>query len=193
MVRLVCFISETSAPSSVFADSSSRSSCSPWWRGWRNLAFRLARRFSAWLRGPPLDATSLTAGILFYRRLAQLLAALRPGAHVRRRPRASSRVRAHKFLTGQGPLTQPVADVPRQVVDAFYRVRFGHLELEPASLEELDARLDALETSLKSPDVRLDIEDRAMTAVDLANKEKEGCVSESSGSQAAARARCFSS
>ena len=34
------------------------------------------------------------------------------------------------FLAGRGPTTQPVADVPQQVVDAFYRVRFGHLELE---------------------------------------------------------------
>ena len=58
--------------------------------------------------------------------------------------------RAHKFLSGHGPLTQHVAQVPGQVVNAFYRVRFGHLELEPASLEELDARLDALEASLKS-------------------------------------------
>ena len=47
--------------------------------------------------------------------------------------------RAHKFLTGQGRSRRPVADVPQQVVDAFYRVRFGHLELEPGSLEELDA------------------------------------------------------
>ncbi len=60
-------------------------------------------------------------------------------------------VRAHKFLTGKGPLTQQMADVPRQVVDAFYRVRFGHLDIEPDSLQELDARLDALEASLKSP------------------------------------------
>ena len=41
-----------------------------------------------------------------------------------------------------------VVDVPQQVVEAFYRVRFGHLELDPASLRELDARLDALEASL---------------------------------------------
>jgi hypothetical protein len=58
--------------------------------------------------------------------------------------------RAQKFLIGRGSTTQLVADVPQRVVDAFYRDRFGHLELESASLEELDARLDALETSLKS-------------------------------------------
>jgi hypothetical protein len=118
--------------------------------GVANLVFRLAQRFMRWLRGPTADATSLTAGSLFYRRLAQLLAAY----DLERNPAETQSEfarRAHKFLTGQGPLIQPVADVPQQVVDAFYRVRFGHLDLEPASLDELDARLDALETSLKSP------------------------------------------
>jgi hypothetical protein len=118
--------------------------------GLANLGFKLAQRFFSWLRGPRLDATSLTAGILFYRRLAQLLAAY----ELDRNPAETQSEfagRAHKFLTGKGSPTQPVADVPREVVDAFYRVRFGHLELEPDSLHELDARLDALESSLKSP------------------------------------------
>jgi hypothetical protein len=80
--------------------------------------------------------------------LAQLLAEL----ELERTPAETQgefAVRAGRFLTGQGPATQSVAEVPQQVVDAFYRVRFGHLELEPASLQELDARLDALEASLK--------------------------------------------
>jgi len=114
------------------------------------LAYRLAQRFILWLRGRGLDATSLTAGSLFYRRLAQLLAAF----DLERNPAETQSEfarRAQTFLIGQGPLTQPVADVPHQVVDAFYRVRFGHLELERASLDELDARLDTLESSLKSP------------------------------------------
>jgi hypothetical protein len=117
--------------------------------GLANLAFKLAQRFYSWLRGPRLDATSLTAGILFYRRLAQLLATY----ELARNPAETQSEfagRAHKFLTGKGSPTQPVADVPHEVVDAFYRVRFGHLELEPESLHELDARLDALESSLKS-------------------------------------------
>jgi protein-glutamine gamma-glutamyltransferase len=117
--------------------------------GLANLAFKLAQRFLSWLRGSRLDATSLTAGILFYRRLTQLLAAY----ELDRNPAETQSEfagRAHKFLTGKGSPTEPVADVPREVVDAFYRVRFGHLELEPDSLHELDARLDALESSLKS-------------------------------------------
>ena len=115
--------------------------------GLAHLLYRLGHRLLHWLRGPEDDAMSLTAGSLFYRRLAQLLGEL----ELERTPAETQgefAVRAAKFLTGHGPATRAVADVPQQVVDAFYRVRFGHLELEPASLEELDARLDALEASL---------------------------------------------
>ena len=116
--------------------------------GLANVAYRLGQRLLLWLRGSSLSATSLTAGVLSYRRLVQMLAAY----DLKRNPAETQSEfahRAYKFLVGQGPSTQPVADVPQQVVDAFYRVRFGHLELEPASLEELDLRLDALEASLK--------------------------------------------
>ena len=112
-----------------------------------HLLIRVGQRVLRWLRGPGEDSTSLTAGILFYRRLAQLLSRL----ELHRTPAETQgefAARAAKFLSGQGPPAHSVADVPQQVVDAFYRVRFGHLELEPASLQELDARLDALEASL---------------------------------------------
>jgi hypothetical protein len=115
-----------------------------------HVVYRLAQRVLKWLRGPTLDDSSLTAGILFYRRLTQMLAEV----DLERTPaetQSEFALRAQKLLTRQGPFTQGVADVPHEVVDAFYRVRFGHLELEPESLDELDARLDALEASLKSP------------------------------------------
>jgi hypothetical protein len=99
------------------------------------------------LRGPELDSTSLAAGTLFYRRLTQLLALLQ----LERTPAETQgefAIRAGKLLNSQGQPTQALADVPKEVVDAFYRVRFGHLELAPASLAELDSRLDALEASL---------------------------------------------
>jgi transglutaminase-like putative cysteine protease len=115
-----------------------------------HVVFRVARRLLRWLRGSRLDTTSRTAGIIFYRRLVQMLAEY----DLQRTPaetQSEFAVRAQKFLIGQMPVTDHVADVPRQVVDAFYRVRFGHLELEPASLEELNARLDLLEASLNNP------------------------------------------
>jgi transglutaminase-like putative cysteine protease len=115
--------------------------------GVTKLSIRLGRRIIRWFRGPAEDSTSLTAGILFYRRLTQLLSQL----ELERTPAETQgefASRAARLLAGRGQPEQSVAEVPHQVVEAFYRVRFGHLELEPASLEELDARLDALEASL---------------------------------------------
>jgi protein-glutamine gamma-glutamyltransferase len=57
--------------------------------------------------------------------------------------------RATVFLTGRGSGTEDVADVPRLVIDAFYRVRFGQLDLSPDDLKHLETRLDALEASLR--------------------------------------------
>ncbi len=107
----------------------------------------MSRRLLIWLRGPQEDEASLTAGILFYRRLSQLLARL----ELDRTPaetQAEFAVRASRMLSNRDQSGPSVVDVPQQVVEAFYRVRFGHLELDPASLRELDARLDALEASL---------------------------------------------
>ncbi len=107
----------------------------------------LGRRMLRWLRGPGEDATSLTAGILFYRRLAQLLSRL----ELDRAPaetQAEFAARAARSLSSRGQLDQSVAEVPQQVVEAFYRVRFGHLDLDPDSLHDLDTRLDSLEASL---------------------------------------------
>jgi transglutaminase-like putative cysteine protease len=115
-----------------------------------HLSFSLWRRMLRWFRGPQDDATSLTAGILFYRRMAQLLSRL----ELERTPSETQgefAARASRVLAGRGQQEQSVAEVPHRVVDAFYRVRFGHLELEPASLQRLNAQLDALEASLAKP------------------------------------------
>jgi hypothetical protein len=113
-----------------------------------HVAIRLVRLVIRWMRGPELDPMSRSAGLLFYRRMAQLLAEYElnrtPGETQREYAR-----RAGTFLISRGSATQTVAGVPQQVVDAFYRVRFGHLDLEPAHLAELDKQLDSLESSLK--------------------------------------------
>jgi hypothetical protein len=115
-----------------------------------HLSIALGRRVIRWFRGPQDDATSLTAGILFYRRMAQLLSRL----ELVRTPSETQgefASRASRVLAGRGQQEQSVAEVPHQVVEAFYRVRFGHLELEPASLQRLNTQLDALEASLSQP------------------------------------------
>ena len=101
-----------------------------------------------WFRGPDAEATSLSAGVVFYQRLVQLLAEFgleRPPAETQ----AEFARRATVLLTGRGSGAEDVADVPRLVVDAFYRVRFGQLDLSPDDLKHLEARLDALEASLR--------------------------------------------
>ena len=111
-------------------------------------SYRLILWLSRWLRGPVVSSASLTAGTLFYRRLTELLARV----ELERTPfetQSEFAARAARFLTGQGQTTQSVAEIPSEVVDAFYRVRFGQLELEPATLEELDTRLDELEACMK--------------------------------------------
>jgi hypothetical protein len=103
-----------------------------------------------WLRGPASGAASLSAGALFYRRFVQLLA----GIDLERTPTETQgefALRAQKALAAQGQQSDSVADVPREVVDAYYRIRFGHLPIEPESLEVINGRLDALEMRLKGP------------------------------------------
>ena len=69
--------------------------------GLAKLSIRLGRRMLRWFRGPREDATSLTAGILFYRRLTQLLSQL----ELERTPAETQgefASRAARFLSGRG-------------------------------------------------------------------------------------------
>ena len=58
--------------------------------------------------------------------------------------------RAANFLSGRGTDEGSVAEVPRLVVDAYYRVRFGELDLPSTALAQLEGRLDALEACLRA-------------------------------------------
>jgi protein-glutamine gamma-glutamyltransferase len=110
----------------------------------------MGRRVLHWWNGSIDDSTGLTAGILFYRRLVQLLAPFdieRTTAETQN----EFALRASRFLTGQGAQTQLVAEVPQKIVDAYYRVRFGHRNLDPDSLKELEESLDLLENRLSNP------------------------------------------
>jgi hypothetical protein len=112
-------------------------------------AHRLWMQGKRWYGGDREDSASLSASQVSYRRLTQLLAAFgleRPSAETQH----EFANRASALLTGRGSSTAEVADVPPLVVDAYYRVRFGHRELTPAILEQLERRLDALEASLQA-------------------------------------------
>jgi transglutaminase-like putative cysteine protease len=99
------------------------------------------------LSGADRDSDALSTGAAHYRRLAALLTGVgleRPATETQE----EFAKRATVFLEARGATTGPVADVPRTVVDAFYRVRFGHLELPPETDAALVQRLDALEANL---------------------------------------------
>ncbi|MFO0910165.1 MAG: DUF3488 and transglutaminase-like domain-containing protein [Isosphaeraceae bacterium] len=111
---------------------------------------RVYRRVRAWLVGPDADAALLGAGAAQYRRLVQLLAEFgleRPPAETQ----GEFARRATVFLSGRGSSTLALAEVPRAVVNAFYRARFGNHPLSEDAVGELEARLDQLEAQLRSP------------------------------------------
>ena len=90
----------------------------------------------------------LAAGVVFYRRLITLLAEFgleRPPAETQH----EFARRAMSYLTGRGRChRRPSPKYSSHIVDAFYRIRFGHRELDPSALAQLEQSLDALEACL---------------------------------------------
>jgi hypothetical protein len=86
----------------------------------------------------------------FHRRLLALLA-----RHLRLRPRPGQTPRELAVAAGAAlaarPATAALADLPGQVVELFYRVRFGGRPLGEAEGREIEARLDALARALRHP------------------------------------------
>ncbi len=113
------------------------------------LAISVGKRLLEWWRGPTDDSAGVTAGILFYRRLTQMLADYdleRTAAETQN----EFALRASRFLIGQPAQVQAVAEVPQKIVEAFYRVRFGHRDLDPDTLKELEENLDLLQGRLNT-------------------------------------------
>ena len=168
----------------------------------------LGKRLLRWWRGPADDSAGLTAGILFYRRLAQLLAEF----DLERTPAETQHEfarRASRFLTGQGTQTELVADVPRRSSTPSTASGSGTATSIPSRLEELEAQPRRAAESperdhfLSGPVDRRGRTDRAGVQAEFRrrresrpaclSKESQACVSDSSDSRAAARARCSSS
>ncbi|MGE3821700.1 MAG: DUF3488 and DUF4129 domain-containing transglutaminase family protein, partial [Isosphaeraceae bacterium] len=108
----------------------------------------VVRRILALYRGPEVDPLSTSPGATHYRRLAQLLAEFQIERQVTETQEEFAH-RATAFLSGRGPDTLEVVDVPRRVVEAFYRVRFGEKPLSAQAAEDLESRLNALESQLR--------------------------------------------
>lgn len=126
------------------------------------LVRRLLHRF-----GPARSETeSLAAGVAFYHRLLALLSQSGLQRTAAETPREFAR-RASLFLqnhqpagdfagadpegNGQGSAGVPerLDSVPAEVVEAFYRIRFGDQILDPRTIATLESRLDALEARLR--------------------------------------------
>jgi len=107
------------------------------------------QRILSMFRDPKADDSNAVAGIMFYLRLAQTLEKF----EIEREPAETQREfarRAALFLGARGTEAEAVTEVPGLIVDAFYRVRFGHLDLPEKTLKMLEERLDALDETLKS-------------------------------------------
>ena len=98
-------------------------------------------------RGIQPDNSPQRVGDQFYRRLLSLLERVEIRRPIAETPREFAR-RAAAHLAGRGAGVEAVADVPPLIVDAFYRIRFGHHALSDADQHLLAARLDALEARL---------------------------------------------
>jgi len=113
------------------------------------LIYWVVKHLVRWLKGSRDQNAAFHPGVIFYHRLVQLL----NDFGLQRTPTETQHEfarRATVFLAGRGLKAEQVADVPNLVVDAFYRVRFGHLTISPTDLSGLEARLSELESNLRA-------------------------------------------
>ncbi len=110
----------------------------------RTFVGRLLRRW----RGEAYGIAGNQPEVAFFLRLVRMLS--RTG--LERAPAETQREfarRASTFLTQRPTNRDGLATVPEQVVDAYYRVRFGQRPLPPETVSWLDQRLDDLERDLQ--------------------------------------------
>ncbi len=103
-----------------------------------------------WLRSSPDPAARQRHIVEFYERLEQLLARLgiqRSPAQTQREFAASAALR----LAAIGPHAQPLARLPGEIVEAYYRVRFGASTLDSQQTEAIEHALSRLAQAAEQP------------------------------------------
>jgi hypothetical protein len=108
---------------------------------WRRMARRLQARQAA-------EAES-SGTFAAYLRLTRLLAEFGLERTRAETPREFAR-RSSSFLAGRADTGVAVVDVPGLVVDAYYDARFGGIEPSQEAVREIEARVEKLESDLKS-------------------------------------------
>jgi hypothetical protein len=108
------------------------------------LLARIVRR----LRGAGRAVVGASGGHAYFARLVRMLSAQGLERAPAETPREFAR-RAGAFLAARPGPPDGVAEVPDQVVEAFYRARFGHRTLSPEDLRQIDERLEALDVRLR--------------------------------------------
>jgi transglutaminase-like putative cysteine protease len=107
---------------------------------------RLVGRLIRAVRGEEIDQSTLAKGAQFYRRMMMLLNRIgleKPDCET---PLEFAR-RARRSLANAGD-DDEIAQIPEEIVDAYYDNRFGRRELDDAELEGLEASLSRLEAKL---------------------------------------------
>ena len=107
---------------------------------------RIAPRWFPWRRRSNAHAGRGVVEIEFYQRFERLLARQRLVRPVGQTPREFAIVCGGQLA--ESAVTQTVASLPRRIVDAYYRVRFGNRPLDKQESEAVEQALAALEQGL---------------------------------------------
>jgi transglutaminase-like putative cysteine protease len=111
------------------------------------LGMAVGRRVSRLWKRTGAGADELASAVASYRRLVQILASVGLERPPTETPREFAR-RSAIVLADQGSEAEQVASVPTEVVEAFYRIRYGGQNLSTGDIQRIDSRLDLLNARL---------------------------------------------
>ncbi len=106
----------------------------------------ISPRLARWLDLRPQDDSPNKRHVAFYERLVGLLEGIGLNRPATQTPREFAAACGGELLDALGD--QPAAEVPAQVVELFYRVRFGGAALDNAETKMIEDALDRLEAAV---------------------------------------------